>query len=174
MLEEINIQLTEDYGRGLQDLPKYRVVWSTDETEIRTAVYSKFTEAGIYLGEEKKTCRTHKYPLWKDYWILEYVQPNLANPELKANWSYEPIYIFKDGNERPLPLNWEVIQTIIFFHINGMGRKAPTASEILHEYEEQLEREKADMLDYLQHDEAFPNKMYDSKVVTIPHKRFED
>jgi hypothetical protein len=168
-IEIVNQRLLDYYGRGLQDLPKYRIVWSSNEYEVRTGIYAKYTTAGIYLGEEKKTVRVKKYPMWDGFWILEYIQPNLANPELKANWSYEPIYIFKDRQSTPLPLDWHVIEAIVNFHRKGMSKPTPTSSEIEHEYEEQLEKEKAEMLDYLKHDEAFPNKMYDSGVVTVPH-----
>lgn len=169
-LETVNKRLLDNYGKGLQDLPRYRIVWAASEKETRTGRFVKHTEAGIYLGEAVLTTEVEKYPQWEGYWILEYIQPNHSNPELKAAYSYEPIWIFKDGYDNPLPFDWEITEKIIYFHIHGMAKPAPTQRELDNAEEEKLEKEKAATLDYLQHDEPFPNKMYDSKVVTVPSK----
>lgn len=170
LLEQVNKRLLDNYGRGLQDLPKYRVVWGGAEKETRTGLFVKHTEAGIYLGEAVLTQEVEKYPQWKDYWILEFIQPNHFNHELKSKYSYEPIWIFKDRNDNPLPYDWEVIEKIVYYHINGQAKPAPTQRQLDHAEEEKIQKEKAETLDYLQHDEAFPDKMYDSKVVTVPSK----
>lgn len=167
-LEIINQRLKDNYGLGINDLPKYRVVWSTSQREVRTGLFVKQTEAGIYLGEAIKTEEVEKYPMYSDYWILECIQPNIGNHELKARYSYEPLWVFADQNGNPLPFDWEVIEKIIYFQQYGMAKPIPTQRELDHAYEEEIEREKAEMLDQLQHDEAFPDKMYDSKVVTVP------
>lgn len=171
-LEIVNKRLLDNYGVGVEDQPRYRVVWSTSQYEMLTAIFTKTTEAGIYLGEELATRSTPKYSMYVDYWILEFVEPNLGNPELKAKYSYEPLWIFRDRNNNPLPYDWEVIEKIVYFHIH---KKPPVTERVhAHDFEEQKKREEAETLDFLQHNTPFPNKMYDSKVVTVPGKAHQD
>lgn len=172
-LEVINQRLIDNYGKSeFEDRSFYRVSWAANEREIITGVFEGRTEAGIYVGTELRTQSVRKYPDWDDYWILEYIQPNLNNHELRANFSYEPIWVFRDSSGNPLPFDWEIIEKIIYFHKYGMSKPKKTQKELDHEQEEVKQQESAALLDELQHDEAFPNKMYDSKVVTVPHKEF--
>src|SRR5579872_4148122 len=131
-LEVINQRLVDIYGRSMiQDLPNYRVVWAGSQREVRTGLYAKHTEAGIYLGEAVLTQEVEKYPDWKDYWVLEVPFWNHNNPELKADFSYEPLFFFKDPNGNPLPYDWEVIEKVVFFHRN---KRAPmTQKEMDHD-----------------------------------------
>lgn len=165
-LETVNKRLLDNYGRGVGELPAYRIVWGGSQQETRTGLYVKQTEAGIYLGESILTKDVEKYPEWKDYWILEIPQPNIANPELHASISYEPLWIFKDSVDNPLPYDWEVIEKIIYFHQHREAPKTEKAME--HDFEEAKKKEEEETLDFLKHDEPFPNKMYDSSVVTVP------
>lgn len=159
-LEVINQRLLDTYGRGINDLPTYRVVWSTTETEVRRKNILKGFDVVPFISTEPK------YPMFPDCWILENIQPNGNNPELMSKVSYEPLWMMLSPDGTPLPYDWEVIEKIIYFHIH---RKAPQTQQMLdHVEEEKMEQEKESTLDYLLHDGAFPDKMYDSAVVTVP------
>ncbi len=164
----INQRLLDNYGRGLEDKPKYRVVWSTTEREWCTGVFVKHTEAGIYLGEQLATREVEKYPMFPDYWILEHIQSNLGNPELHARISYEPLWVFADKDGNRLDYDWEVLEKIIYFHQNKTA--PPTKAMLDHAEEEKKQKESAEFLDYLKKRDPFPNRMYDSKIVTVPSK----
>jgi hypothetical protein len=165
-LEVINKRLLDNYGRGINDLPNYRVVWSSSQKEVIYGTFEKETTSGIYLGTETCEREVDKYPMYLDMWVLEHIQPNLNNPELRAKFSYEPIYIFKDKYDNALPLDWEVIEKIVYFHIHRVP--PPTNRDLQSREEEKQKKEEAEFLDYLQHDKPFPNKMYDGAVVTVP------
>jgi len=122
-LEEVNRRLLENYGRGVAELPLYRIVWSTNQTERRYGTFIKETPAGIYLGNETCEREVPKYPWAPDYWILEWVQPNVGNPELRAAISYEPLWIFKDKNNNPLPYDWEIIEILVKAHQTRVAPK---------------------------------------------------
>lgn len=160
-LEVINQRLLDNYGRGVSELPNYRVVWSSSEREIRTGVFTKML-GDIYLGSEMATREVDKYPMFPECWILEYVMPNLTNMELHSKTSYEPIWVFAPE----LDADWEAIEKIIYFHIH---KEAPKTQKMLdHDEEQKKLAQEAEILDELKHEDPFPNKMYDSAVVTVP------
>jgi len=92
--EEINKKLVENYGRDLYGNPNYRVVWSTSQTERRFGTFEDYF-GDIYLRTVTEVREVPKYPLYPDFWVFEKATPNSGNPELKANISYEPLWIFK-------------------------------------------------------------------------------
>lgn len=159
-LEVINQRLLDIYGRGVRGLPAYRVVWSTNETEVRTRDY-----VDIFGSLRNGTEEVPKYPMFPDVWVLEIPQPNLNNPNLHAAVSFEPLWVFYDPNQEPLPYDWEVIEKIIYFHKN---RTAPQSQSMLdHAEQESIERQKLEVHDFLTHDGSFPNRMFDTPIVTI-------
>lgn len=115
-LEIVNRRLLETWGRGVNEYPLYRIVWSTSQLERRYGTFIKETEAGLYLGQETCERIVPKYFADPDTWILEWIQPNINNPELRAKVSYEPLWFFKDREGRPLPYDWEVIEFLIKNH----------------------------------------------------------
>lgn len=163
-LETVNQRLLDSYGRTF-DLPKYRVVWANSQREIQVGHWIRTTEAGIYLEEGIGQHEIDKYPLFKDYWILETIQAVINNPELVTPFSYEPIFVFRSG-DNPLPYDYEVIEKVIWHHQHP--NQLLSQREIDNREEESKQQESAQMLDYLQHNKPFPNKIYDSVVVTVP------
>jgi hypothetical protein len=162
-LEIVNQRLDDYYGKGFNGLPKYRVVWSTTEIE-RRAVW--FTPSGIQL-DRPISMDVSKYPQDKDRWILEQVLPNIGNPELHGTYSYEPLWVFSDKNNDYIDYDWEILEKVIYFHIHRQAPKTPQMLE--HEEEEKKLKEQDEVLDLLKHDEAMPDRMYDTPIVTVPH-----
>lgn len=144
-LDIINRRLLENYGRGVKDLPLYRIVYSTSQLERRYGTFIKETESGLFLGYETCERLCPKYPNEPDYWVLEWVQPNIMNPELLADVSYEPLWFFKDVHGRPLPYDWEIIEVLVRAH---QTRVVPKNQAMLDaEEEEKKKKESEEFLD---------------------------
>jgi hypothetical protein len=110
-LEQINYYLERDYGKD-GDKPFWRVVWSEDQFEKRLTA---FTDSGVeLLHPEVRLLPKYKQFIHNKY-ILERLVPVPAMQlnELTTKVSYEPVYIFQDGNENPLPIKFEVAKFVI-------------------------------------------------------------
>lgn len=107
-LHVINRRLADRYGRIENGMIRWRVVWSTDQTEKRLVDQ---VEGIVLLHPEVR--EMPKYPLHQDFFILERVIPTFMNPELVEPFSYEPIWRFMDKNNNPLPPKWEAIEFLI-------------------------------------------------------------
>lgn len=110
-LSKINRELTEKYGTDVNSsLPKYRVVWTTDQLEKRFGTFVKWYR-DIRLGEETLVKEVPKYPFYPNFHAFEELTYH-ANPELVENPSYEPVYIFKDKDENSLPVVWWAVKYV--------------------------------------------------------------
>lgn len=163
-LETINKRLLETYGRGARELPRYRVVWSTFQTERRHGTFIKETESGIYLGQETCEREVPKYPFWPDYWILECVQHNLSNPELLSDTSYEPLWRFCDKQNVALPYDWEAITMIVYAH-NQRGVFKNQAMIDSDEEEKKRKEAEQDLIIIQDNGSAFHGKLASGEAV---------
>ena len=92
----INKNLVQQYGKDINNRPMYRLVQNYNLTEKR------FETVVIYGVEVKNQIpiEAPKYNYIEDgFWILEKLF-NTNNPEIAANFSYEPLWVFKtkEGN----------------------------------------------------------------------------
>lgn len=114
--EVINERLIQLYGYE-QDTqqPKYRIVFSTFQTEKRYGKYDLLSkETGIWLGVKEGLVEIQKYWYLKPCWLLERVEPNLNRKDLiYEKWTYEPIFVFLDKDDNSLPLNWRAIELAV-------------------------------------------------------------
>jgi hypothetical protein len=101
----------------LTDKPIFRLVWSTDQTELRIGTFGIFDHLGRLISSKKRIERVKKYSWLIDCWVLEQWFPPEAvlNEELPESCfgSYEPIYVFETNEGKKLPLNLRVVQLII-------------------------------------------------------------
>lgn len=172
-LQIINRRLLETYGRGIGDLPLYRIVWSTSELEKRYGTFIKETEAGLYLGEETCEREVPKYFMWPDYWILEFIQPNVNNREILARVTYEPLWVFKDKNDKPLPYDWDILLILIRAHQTRVITKSP--AQLASEEQDRKEQESKVFLDQLKGEASpFSGKLEKGsrEAIVVPNKEF--
>lgn len=151
-IEWINKKLIDEYSRDVSiGLPNYRLVWSSSQYETRYVEGPIFSENGdIYLREEKGIKEIEKYPLNPNMWVLEKLQPNLANPELIENrYSYEPLWIFGVGNSCSQPI-WKAVSLLIKMHL--YMRIKLTQSDVDEEAERKFQAEKKLCKEILQND----------------------
>lgn len=121
-LEVINRRLLDYFGRfGTTDLPRYRVVWSTDEIEKR---WTAHTREGFLLPQPEVR-ELPKYRQWaNDKWILEKCAavPEFVETDQVEPYSFEPLWVFDHIDSRAILPKWEAIELIIDEVHAAMGR----------------------------------------------------
>jgi hypothetical protein len=121
--DKINAKLLREF-RTLDGRPIYRVVWSPDEIETRKGTFTDFY-GHIMIRQEHEAIRDVKkyWYLKVDCWVIEKLifMPNeaavkdLLEELVKArNGSYEPLYTFINGQNKPLPLDEEIVDYVIW------------------------------------------------------------
>ncbi len=127
---KINQWLKDHYGNMVgADVPKYRVSWSTGQTEKRyikdRAVFSP--SGNIFLRYETGVFEVPKYPFCKDRWVLEKACPAPQFGQIKdTNISYEPLWVFQTNSGAFLPLERKAIRLLLYFYENPeLTRKTP-------------------------------------------------
>lgn len=112
-VHKINEWLSRDYGFFDGSLsPLWRIVWSHDEMEKRWMTHSP---EGFEL-EFPEIAFVPKYRQWADnYFIMERALPVPENVEtdLSTKWSYEPVWVFRDAQNNPLPPRYDACKMII-------------------------------------------------------------
>lgn len=165
---ECDKKLKEMYGLAEDGQPRYRVVWSPNETEWRHGRYEVWAN-GLFVRAEVGTKLWDKYAYLDNKWVLEAFTIN-QNPEIVAPFSYEPIYVFQDKDQQYLPLNYDVCVIIINRLLNRV-QIFKTEKDHVAEFEEikrQRIREKVNLMnDILPSDEIkqarLGNLIYNSK-----------
>jgi hypothetical protein len=111
-VEILNERLLREFGKFDNGLPNYRIVFSDDEFEKR---WVDCTPEGFLLPDKVVELR----PKYRQYihgkHILERILPVIEGIEtdLVENFSYEPLWVFHDKDDNPLPPNWDVILLVI-------------------------------------------------------------
>jgi len=172
-IEDINEKLIEKYGKNIDsDLPRFRVVWSTDQIEKRYGEFEVFSEAGIFLRSEKGIEEVKKYgELCHDKWVLEQLFPTVGNPYLEkvTKYSYEPVWVFGAANSNPTPI-WRAVDYLVRIVLHGdPNAVVKSPADLAREEAEAIEREKIRALDILNND--VPDLAFSLKhgtAVTVP------
>jgi hypothetical protein len=111
-LDRLNNYLIREHGYFEATYPMWRVVYSEDQFELRK---TKFTEEGLELLHEEVR-KLPKYKQWiHDCYVLERLIPvmDFMDTDLVDKISYEPVWVFRDNQKRPLPPNIDIIRLII-------------------------------------------------------------
>ena len=119
-------------GQTLTGKPRYKVVWSDDETELRISTFNEFS-GDIFLRTFTGAKRVPKYPYVSSRWILEkFLPPEVAYsnslPE-SSQGSYEPLFVFQDKDGNALPVVLPVLEIIVAFDRRGPRRMAEILAE---------------------------------------------
>lgn len=144
-IERLNERL-KDYFGNTEDLPNFRVVWSDDQFELRSTMY---TAEGFALPYPVVR-RFQKYAHYvRERWILESLTevPIINEKDLPASkLSYEPLWVFEDPRfpDKAVYPTWPGIRFVIDVRNKNVEQaglytkyKAPTAEE---SYEEKQKR----------------------------------
>lgn len=124
-IARINKQLKEKYGCVIDGRPRWRVVWTSEQTEKMIAEFSDWY--GHILIRAVHECReVLKYPAPndRDRWVLETLifQPWHELPE-SNNGHYEPLWIFRepktDKFQNP---TWRAVDFLVYSVMYGPKR----------------------------------------------------
>lgn len=169
LLKQVNEYLARELGESMFGKPNFRVIWSTGETEKRLGTFSDFY-GKIFLRCVTEVRTVLKYPNDQDRWILERIQSTAGNPELTEDFSYEPLYVFKDNRGFHLPLNMKVIE-----FLTKRIKEPPSAADSRTQMEEDMRRaeeeEVAEFLDILHDVGRSPLFAYEDSVFLDSTKR---
>ena len=131
-------------GRNLADAPIYRLVWSDEQFELRKGTFNEFS-GNLFLRQVIGVQRVPKYPYVKSRWILEkFFPPEVAYTDTlpeSYSGSYEPLFVFQDREEKPLPITLLALEMLIAFD-RKCERSDPADEKRLAELAETQEFEK--------------------------------
>lgn len=165
--EQVNRILLDHFGNDLLGKPKFQVVWSTDETEIRVGKFDEYY-GGVYVRTIHGAKEWKKYSYLPDKWVLEQLVPT-SNPELKEKLSYEPIYVFQDKDGNYLPLNLDVAIAVVTAILNRVPPKPRSEAQDLYEEEEKARKEKEQFKKMLKdHDSEFERRIRNQELILNP------
>jgi len=140
-LTELNSKIADVFGKNVAGLPKYRVVWSSDEKEKRFGTFNEYY-GDIFLRSHTGVKGVPKYDWLPDRWVLEKLTP-VSNPELLVKVSYEPVFVLQSAKGEFLPLNYDVIVIVINALENPIRRPARTEKSDWSDEQLEFEAEKA-------------------------------
>lgn len=132
--------------------PIFRVVWSDDQFENRKGTFEEYYK-GIYLRTVIATEKRRKYSYISGRWIFEkWIPPERSYTEElpdTINGSYECIYVFQDKNRKPLPLDLEVCQFIVYalYKNNDKITEKNFIEQALLDKEKKLDEREKDIID---------------------------
>jgi len=154
-VETLNQRLIDYFGQDtISGRAIWRVVWSTDETEL---INTHYTKEGLELLHPI-TREVKKYSYAQDRYILErlVLVPVPNRSEMTVKVSYEPMWVFEDKQGFPLPPKWEPIQHIVHTVYLALGKEPSKRAQYKDPdngltTEDLIEKEKA-RVDQLQRD----------------------
>jgi hypothetical protein len=159
----VNKQLKDTYGCELDGKPKFRVVWSEGQTEIRVGEHKVFSESGkIWLRNEYGARLCRKYNYVKNMFILEKLE-YYRNPEVLRTeaGSYEPIWVFRDGEGNALDPIMPACRIII--DSNYYNKEKETKGDIVRADEAQKKSDFDYNLDVIQNNSPYLATMMHNK-----------
>lgn len=158
-VKTLNKRLAEKYGRHFDDRPKFRIVWSTDQHEIRVGVWEEWY-GNIFLREFRGVKDVPKYPLYPDQFVLEKLTFGF-NPELPAMaaGSYEPLWFFRDTKDAPYYPFWQAVEFVMTSHLNPAKVTKSDYLEMVKKEEEEEEAIFRAMLDDTGRSPLFANEI---------------
>lgn len=120
VIEAINRKLKER-GRSLDGRPILRIVFSDEQLEKRVGTFTDWYGHILIRQEYKALRECKKYGYIAGKWVLErltFLDPNnaIVKDELvdARNGTYEPLYVFQDKDQQPLPVNWRIIEKMLW------------------------------------------------------------
>jgi len=148
-IELLNQRLTDEYGLDTSTgQPIFRIVWANDQLEKRLVTE---TDLGVQLMYPE-VLEMKKYSYLKDVYVLERLV-EIDERELPGiKLSYEPLWVYKDAANNPLPPIWDATKFIVDTLYAALGRKS------LRKYVEDTSQEAKDArIDKIQ-EELFGNE----------------
>lgn len=153
----LNKFLLEKYGTLFEN-PRFRVIWSTDEFEVRESDF-KQEVMGLNLPLVHDIRKVPKYSYAMDRWVLEEIVYSKYLPQElveRGPVAYEPLYVFwtGDAGEYQEPELFDVDQMCYYRVNNTLRGHKPTEADLKKKQLEQKKRNKELLRERL--DDAIP------------------
>lgn len=107
-------------GRSLDGRPIFRIVWSSDQFELRSGLFTDWYGA-IIIREVRDIRQVHKYSYAMDRWVLERLtflprENRIIENELIGAMAgtYEPLLVFWNDDFTPIPVHWNLVERILW------------------------------------------------------------
>lgn len=110
-IEAINKKLIDNYGysnKGIE-YPRFRVVFSDTQFEKRVFKTDFYFE-GLQVSSGTKIEEVPKYPFVKGKHVFEIHCPTDNEEIADKGGNYEPLWTFEDAEQRPLPVEWDMVE----------------------------------------------------------------
>lgn len=141
-MDALNARISDRYGVSIEGTPKFRVVWSEDQTEKRITQY---TDEGFQLIHPEVR-ELPKYKQWiHQKYVLERltVMPEFAITDLVDKISYEPVWVFESAKGIALvptwPACWHILESLHQL-VSSVGyTKYKDKTETKEEYEARID-----------------------------------
>jgi hypothetical protein len=146
IIDSINKRLFENF-RNLDGRPIYRIVWSEDQLEKRFGEWSDWY-GHILIRTYKAVKEIKKYwylkpPCWvleklvfmQSHWHLKELMKELIESQ---NGTYEPAFTFQNSSKKPLPVDEEIVDNIIYC-LQNPTKRTPLDWKKVQEIEEKEE-----------------------------------
>lgn len=167
-LKQINDELGKHYGKAIDGRNHFRLVWSEDLLETRKG---EFLEEHPILGPNNQLIiiedvverikEVKKYSYFSERYVLEELIFENIPSEIKSDrkGSYEPLYVFQNGDGEPIEPTLQACDMILFYRFNKTLRgHKPTEDELKRKrqeaFREQLEEAIPNSTHKLVHGEA--------------------
>ncbi len=137
-IEKINYWLERDFGKWEDGQPRFRVVWANDQREMRRTEY---TDEGIQLLHPEIR-ELPKYQHCWGFYVLEQLSVVPPGSDILTKLSYEPLWVFRDKDDKYLPPRYEVARIVIDAMYARKNEFRPVEKE---DSEEVLRKRKAEL-----------------------------
>lgn len=112
-IETLNKRLVDRYGKYLDDRPMFRIIFSEDITEKRLVTHTK--DGFQLLNPEMAEVPKYRQYIHGKHILegLRLTQELLPNNTISEKIDYECVWVFEDGNDRPVYPVWLGIELIL-------------------------------------------------------------
>ena len=159
-----------DQEKKLNGEPIYRLVWSDDQTEIRSGTFNDFSPSGLYLRTVTETRECPKYSYIRERWVLEkWVPPEQsATHEIPSSMfgTYEPLYVFENSAGEYLAPNRRVVEFIINVKRRQLDHMSP--SDRAEFFEMQDQKAFQETYDSLGNTSDIQSLLHSKEAITVP------
>jgi len=169
-IDDINKRLVDRYGKDVSlNNPNYRIVNTRGLTEHRYGTFRDYDDNRTFIREVSEVREVEKYPFYEDSWVLEKLTPNLANAELIAKVSYEPIWVFGQAGSDKNP-NWRAVVLLVNAS-KFVDRVKKSPQDIKDEEIAQFEKERVLCKEILKNEstllDGYSGSLMDGSAVTV-------
>jgi hypothetical protein len=173
----INQALIREYGTGIHiphtgetladSRPRFRIVWSDEQFELRKGEFNIFS-GPIYLRTEEGTRKVRKYSYISEKWVLEKLvfSPTPELPESEKG-HYEIVWVFQTKDGQYLKPIWKAVNLLVQTLL-GRSKWHKTEKETDTEEKESFENEIKEFEEMLDISSPLQTQFRHGEAIRVP------